>query len=48
METHMGEETGNQEKGRHPEHVDGKEQHRERHAGMTVLDDPDPGGRRKK
>jgi hypothetical protein len=46
METHMGEETGNQEKGRHPKHVNGKEQHGERCTGMTVLDNPEPGGRR--
>ena len=46
MEAHMGEEAGDQEEGRHPEHVDGKEQHAERHAGMAVLDDPDSGRRR--
>jgi hypothetical protein len=45
METHMGEETRYQEKGRHPEHVNGKEQHGERRTGMTVLDNPKPGGR---
>jgi hypothetical protein len=43
METHMGEKTGNQKESRHPEHMDGKEQHPECDAGMTVLDDPDPG-----
>ena len=43
MEAQMGKEPGNQEEGRHPEDVDDKEQHAERHAGMTVLDDPDPG-----
>jgi hypothetical protein len=26
--------------------MDGKEQHSERHAGMIVLDDPEPGRRR--
>jgi hypothetical protein len=48
METHMAEETRDQEEGRHPEHVDGKEQHAERHAGMTVLNDPYPDRRRNK
>jgi hypothetical protein len=46
MKAHVSEEAGNQEEGRHPKHVDGKEQHGERRTGMTVLDDPEPRGRR--
>ena len=30
MKTQMREEAGDQEEGRHPEHVDGKEQHAKR------------------
>ena len=33
METQMREEAGDQEEGRHPEHVDGKEQHAKRGLG---------------
>ena len=48
MEAQMGEEAGDQEEGRHPKHVDGKEQYAKRDAGVAVLDDPDPRWRRQK
>jgi hypothetical protein len=42
MEAHVGEEAGNQEEGRHSEHVNDKEQRGECYTGMSVLDYPEP------
>ena len=42
----MREKACHQKEGRHPERVDDEEQERQSHAGMGVLDDPEPPRRR--
>src|SRR5436309_1512575 len=42
----MAKESRNHKERRHPEDMDGKERYGERHAGMTVADDPDSRRRR--
>jgi hypothetical protein len=43
MKAQMGKEARDQEEGRHPKHVNDKEQYAEDQAWMAVLDDPDSG-----